>query len=55
MSPDIDDAILRERLATRLLTDPSATAPESVVRRLLAVQAQDPRGFRLAIRSRSTA
>ena len=33
---------------------PPATSPEQVVERLLAVQAQDPRGFRLAVRSRST-
>ncbi|GAA4360670.1 winged helix DNA-binding domain-containing protein [Angustibacter luteus] len=42
------------RLRTQGLTHPDATTPEQVVDRLLAVQAQDPRGFRLAVRSRST-
>ena len=50
----LDDGVLRQRLAAQGLTEPSATTPEAVVRRLLAVQGQDPRGFRLAIRSRST-
>lgn len=36
------------------MTRPEATSPEQVVGRLLAVQAQDDRGFRLAVRSRST-
>lgn len=36
-----------------MLTCPSARDPLAVVERLLAVQGQDPRGFRLAIRSRS--
>jgi hypothetical protein len=43
----------RQRLRAQLLTEPDATDPVTVVERLLAVQAQDPRGFRLAIRSRS--
>ena len=42
------------RLRAQLLTGTSVTAPEAVVGRLLAVQAQDPRGFRLAVRSRSS-
>jgi len=44
----------RERLDAQPLCRPTATTPEQVVERLLAVQAQDPRGLRLAIRSRST-
>lgn len=42
-----------DRLAAQLLSGPPATSPEAVVRRILAVQAQDPRGARLAVRSRS--
>ena len=49
----VDDSLLRERLRAQGLTGPRATTPEAVVDRLLAVQAQDGRGFRLAIRSRS--
>ncbi|WP_459981138.1 winged helix DNA-binding domain-containing protein [Nocardioides sp. AN3] len=40
------------RLRAQLLTEPAST-PEAVVERLLAVQAQDPRAFRLAVRSRT--
>jgi len=40
------------RLRAQLLTEPAPT-PEAVVERLLAVQAQDARAFRLAIRSRT--
>lgn len=40
------------RLRAQLLTEP-AHSPEEVVERLLAVQAQDARAFRLAVRSRS--
>ncbi len=43
-----------ERLSAQLLAGPPATDPAAVVRRLLAVQAQDPRGARLAVRARST-
>jgi hypothetical protein len=42
------------RLASQLLTDPTGTDPVAVVRHLLAVQAQDPRAMRLAVRSRTT-
>jgi len=45
--------MLRERLAAQLLTGRPATSVADVVERILAVQAQDPRGARLAIRSRS--
>jgi len=41
------------RLAAQLLSGPPAGSPLDVVRRLLAVQAQDPRGARLAIRART--
>jgi Winged helix DNA-binding domain len=45
--------MLRERLTAQLLAGPPARDPEAVVERLLAVQGQDPRGARLAIRARS--
>jgi hypothetical protein len=41
------------RFAAQLLAGPPATSAGEVVARLLAVQAQDPRGFRLAVRARS--
>jgi hypothetical protein len=41
------------RLAAQLLSEPQQRAPYDVVRHLLAVQAQDLRGARLAIRVRS--
>jgi hypothetical protein len=46
-------AVIAERLAAQLLAGPPARSPVEVARRLLAVQAQDPRGARLAIRARS--
>ena len=45
--------MITERFAAQLLTGPPAASPEEVTGRLLAVQAQDPRGARLAIRPRS--
>jgi Winged helix DNA-binding domain len=45
--------MLPERLTAQLLAGPPAKGSETVVRRLLAVQGQDPRGARLAIRARS--
>ena len=42
-----------ERCAAQLLCGDPAGSAEEVTRRLLAVQAQDPRGARLAIRARS--
>ncbi len=45
--------LVRARLAAQGLSGPPARTPEAVVRRLLAVQAQDARGARLAVRSRS--
>ena len=46
--------MLPERLTAQLLAGPPAKNPVAVVERLLAVQGQDPRGARLAIRARST-
>jgi hypothetical protein len=45
--------VLTERFAAQLLTGPPAASAEEVTGRLLAVQGQDPRGARLAIRARS--
>ena len=46
--------MIRARLTAQLLSGPKARRCEDVVTRVLAVQAQDPRGARLAVRSRST-
>jgi hypothetical protein len=46
--------MLPERLTAQLLAGPPAKDPVAVTERLLAVQGQDPRGARLAIRARST-
>jgi hypothetical protein len=46
-------ATLAERFAAQLLAGTPARDPPAVVQRLLAVQGQDPRGARLAIRARS--
>jgi hypothetical protein len=46
-------SIAAERFAAQLLTGTPATSPEQVAERLLAIQAQDPRGARLAVRARS--
>ncbi|MFC6238911.1 winged helix DNA-binding domain-containing protein [Longivirga aurantiaca] len=48
------DPLLVARLRAQLLTSRAATDPVDVVERLLAVQAQDGRGFRLAVRARSS-
>lgn len=45
--------VIAERLTAQLLAGPPAKDPLTVTRRLLAVQGQDPRGARLAIRARS--
>jgi Winged helix DNA-binding domain len=48
--------LLRRRLSSQLLAGPVPRGPEAVLdvaERLLAIQAQDPRGARLAIRARS--
>jgi hypothetical protein len=46
-------SILAERLHAQLLAGPPARDPVAVAERLLAVQGQDPRGFRLAVRART--
>lgn len=46
--------MIAQRLSAQLLAGPQASEPVDVVKRLLAVQGQDPRGARLAIRARST-
>lgn len=46
-------ALTAGRLTAQLLAGPPAREPEAVAQRLLAVQAQDPRGARLAIRART--
>ena len=45
--------MLRARLTAQLLAGPPARDPVAVAERLLAVQGQDPRGARLAVRARS--
>jgi hypothetical protein len=45
--------MIAERLTAQLLAGAPARDPVAVVERLLAVQGQDPRGARLAIRSRT--
>jgi Winged helix DNA-binding domain len=45
--------VIAERLTAQLLAGPPARDPLAVVERLLAVQGQDARGARLAIRARS--
>lgn len=42
-----------ERLRAQLLAGPAARTAEDAVARVLAVQGQDPRGFRLAVRART--
>jgi hypothetical protein len=46
--------VIAERLTVQLLAGPPARDPLAVTERLVAVQAQDERGFRLAIRARTT-
>lgn len=46
--------MLAERLAAQLLSGPRAADAVGVAARLLAIQAQDPRGARLAIRARTS-
>jgi hypothetical protein len=45
---------LAARLTAQLLAGEPARDPVAVAERLLAVQGQDPRGFRLAVRARTT-
>jgi DNA glycosylase AlkZ-like len=46
-------ALLAARLTAQLLAGSPARSAEAVAERVLAVQGQDPRGFRLAVRARS--
>jgi hypothetical protein len=46
--------VIAERLTAQLLAGPPARDPVTVAERLLAIQGQDPRGARLAIRARTT-
>ncbi len=46
-------SILVERFAAQGLSGPPLPDPVAVAERLLAVQGQDPRGFRLAVRART--
>jgi hypothetical protein len=46
-------ALLAERLTSQGLAGPPLAGPVAVAGRLLAVQGQDPRGFRLAVRART--
>lgn len=46
--------MIAERLTAQLLAGPPAGDPTAVAERLLAIQAQDARGARLAVRARTT-
>jgi hypothetical protein len=46
-------ALLAARLTAQLLAGPPARDPVAVAERILSVQGQDPRGFRLAVRART--
>ncbi|HEX3323846.1 MAG TPA: winged helix DNA-binding domain-containing protein [Solirubrobacterales bacterium] len=46
-------SVLAERLTAQGLSGPPLADPVAVAKRLLAVQGQDPRGFRLAVRART--
>src|SRR5580693_4135227 len=49
----VGSPVIAERLTAQLLAGAPAGDPMEVVRRLLAVQGQDARGARLAIRART--
>ncbi len=51
--PVTSESILAERFAAQALSGPPLSGPVAVAERLLAVQGQDPRGFRLAVRART--
>jgi Winged helix DNA-binding domain len=51
--PTTSGSILAERLRAQALSGPPLVDPVAVAERLLAVQGQDPRGFRLAVRART--
>jgi hypothetical protein len=48
------DSVLTQRLAAQGLSGPPLKSPLAVAERLLAIQGQDPRGARLAVRARTT-
>jgi len=50
---DAELQILAERLSSQLLAGPPVATVEAVAERLLAIQGQDPRGARLAVRART--
>lgn len=50
----VTEHVTARRLAAQLLTGPAARSAVDVAERLLAVQGQDPRGARLAVRARTT-
>jgi hypothetical protein len=52
-APAAADLVAARCTAQRLSGEPASTA-EDAVRRVLAVQGQDPRGFRLAVRARTS-
>ena len=49
----VERQIVAERLTSQLLTGPPSATAEGVAERLLAIQGQDPRGARLAVRGRT--
>jgi hypothetical protein len=49
-----EESLLASRLRSQLVSGPRARGPLAVAERLLAIQAQDPRGARLAVRVRAT-
>jgi hypothetical protein len=51
--PVTPGSILAERFAAQALSGSPLSDPVAVAERLLAVQGQDPRGFRLAVRART--
>ncbi|HET9115510.1 MAG TPA: winged helix DNA-binding domain-containing protein [Gaiellaceae bacterium] len=51
----VSQETMRERFRSQLLSGERARTPLAVAEQLLAIQAQDLRGFRLAVRARSTA
>jgi Winged helix DNA-binding domain len=51
--PVTSESILAERFAAQSLSGSPLPGPVAVAERLLAVQGQDPRGFRLAVRART--
>jgi Winged helix DNA-binding domain len=52
-APSAPGSVAAARFRAQLLSGPPARSPAEVTGRLLAVQGQDPRGARLAIRARS--